>query len=104
MIRADHPDQVVKVGRFPLVVTVVIENTRVTKILMDGGSGINIFYKDAFDMLNVDIRKLHTSQSPFHSIVPRQRVMPLGMIDLSMMFGDVVHYRKETLSFEVVDF
>jgi hypothetical protein len=52
----------------------------------------------------VDIRKLHTSQSPFHGIVPRQRVMPLGTIDLSMMFGDVVHYRKETLSFEVVDF
>ena len=30
--------------------------------------------------------------------------MPLGTIDLSMTFGDVVHYRKETLSFEVVDF
>jgi len=30
--------------------------------------------------------------------------MPLGMIDLSMIFGDTVHYQKETLSFEVVDF
>ena len=30
--------------------------------------------------------------------------MPLGMIDLSVTFGYVVHYRKETLSFEVVDF
>jgi hypothetical protein len=52
---------VVEDGRFPLVVTAVIENTRVMKILMDGGSGINILYKDAFDKLNVDIRKLHTS-------------------------------------------
>jgi hypothetical protein len=30
--------------------------------------------------------------------------MPLGMIDLSVTFGDAIHYRKETLSFEVVDF
>jgi hypothetical protein len=86
------------------VVTVVIENTRVTKILLDGGSGINILYKDAFDKLNVDIRKLHASQSPFHSIVPRRHIMPLSTIDLSVTFGDAVHYRKETLSFEVVDF
>ena len=82
----------------------VIKNTRVTKILMDGGSGINILYKDAFDKLNVDIRKLHASQSPFDSIVHGWCVVPLGIIDLSMTFGDVVHYRKETLSFEVVDF
>ena len=30
--------------------------------------------------------------------------MPLSMITLSVMFGDQVHYRKETLSFEVIDF
>jgi hypothetical protein len=85
-------------------VTVITENTRVTKILMDRGSGINILYKDAFNKLNVDIRKLHASQSPFHGIVPGRRVMPLGTIDLSMTLGDTVHYQKETVSFEVVNF
>jgi hypothetical protein len=30
--------------------------------------------------------------------------MPLGMKDLSVTFGDTVHYRKELLSFKVVDF
>jgi hypothetical protein len=50
---------VVEAGRFPLVVTAVIKKVRVTKILMDGGCGINILYKDAFDKPNVDIRKLH---------------------------------------------
>jgi hypothetical protein len=63
---------VVEAGRFPLVVIAVIENTRVMKILMDGGSGINILYKDAFDKLNMDIRKLHASQPPFHGIIPRR--------------------------------
>jgi hypothetical protein len=59
--QTDHLDQVVEAGRFPLVVTTVIKNTRVTNTLMDGDSGINILYKDAFDKLNVDIRKLHAS-------------------------------------------
>ena len=76
----------------------------VTKILMDGGCGINILYKDAFDKLNVDIRMLQASQSPFHGIILGRRVMPLGMIDLSMTFGDTVHYQKEILFFEVIDF
>jgi hypothetical protein len=71
---------------------------------MDEGSGINILYKDAFGKLGVNIRKLHASQSPFHGIMPGRCVMPLGTIELSMTFGDVVHYRKETLSFKVVDF
>jgi hypothetical protein len=95
---------VVEAGRFLLVVTAVIENTRVMKILMNGGSGINILYKDAFNKLNMDIRKLHASRSPFHGIVLGRRVMPLGTIDLSVTFSDAVHYQKETLSFEVIDF
>ena len=94
----------VEAGQFPLVVTIVIENTRVMKILMDRGSDINTLYKDAFDKLNVGIRKLHASQSPFHGIVPGRCIMPLSTIDLSVTFGDVVHYRKETLSFTIVDF
>jgi hypothetical protein len=30
--------------------------------------------------------------------------MPLGTITLSVTFGDQVHYLKETLYFEVIDF
>ena len=86
------------------MVTAVIENVKVMKILVDEGSGINILYKDAFDKLNMDIRKMHVSQSPFHDIAPRRCIMPLGTIDLFVTFGDAAHYRKETLSFEVVDF
>ena len=30
--------------------------------------------------------------------------MPLGIIDLRVMFGEAANYRQEILSFEVVDF
>jgi hypothetical protein len=40
--QGDHPDCVPSPGRYPLVVDPVIGNTRLTKVLMDGGSSLNI--------------------------------------------------------------
>lgn len=53
------------------MVSAMVENVRMTKILMDGGSDINILYKDVFEKLNIDASKLHASHSPFHGIVLR---------------------------------
>jgi hypothetical protein len=102
--RDDHPDHVIKASRFSLVVSAVVGGINMTKVFMDGGSDINILYKDAFEKLNIETSKLLPLHSPFHGIVPERRVMPLGTITLSVMFGDQVHYCKETLSFEVIDF
>jgi hypothetical protein len=38
----DHPDYIPNPGRYPLVVDPVIGNTRLSKVLMDGGSNLNI--------------------------------------------------------------
>ena len=70
--RDDHPDHVIEAGRFPLVVNVVVGGVKVTKVLMDRGSGINILYKDAFEKLNIETSKMHPPHSPFHGIVPRR--------------------------------
>ena len=65
-----------------------------TKVLIDGESGINILYKDVFEKLNIEASKLCPPHSQFLGIVPRRWVMPLGMITLYVMFGDQVHYHK----------
>jgi hypothetical protein len=67
--RDDHPDHVIEAGRFPLVVNAVVEGVKITKVLMDGGSGINVLYKDAFEKLNIETSKLLSLHSPFHGIV-----------------------------------
>jgi hypothetical protein len=41
---SDHPDRVPSPGKYPLVVDPVIGNVRLTKVLMDGGSSLNIIY------------------------------------------------------------
>jgi hypothetical protein len=68
--RDDHPYHVIKARRFPLVVIIIIGGIKMTKVLMDGGSGTNILYKDAFEKLNIEESKLHPLHSPSHGIVP----------------------------------
>jgi hypothetical protein len=53
--RDNHPDHVIEAGQFPLVVSTVVGGVKMTKVLMDGGSGINILYKGAFEELNIEI-------------------------------------------------
>jgi hypothetical protein len=40
----DHPDHVPNPRVYPLIVDPIIANTRLTKVLMDGGSSLNIIY------------------------------------------------------------
>jgi hypothetical protein len=40
----DHPDYIPNPGIYPLVIDPIIANTCLTKVLMDGGSSLNIIY------------------------------------------------------------
>jgi len=42
--RDDHPDRVIAPGIYPLVVDPIIVNARLSKVLMDGGSSLNMIY------------------------------------------------------------
>ncbi|XP_066391163.1 uncharacterized protein [Miscanthus floridulus] len=50
----DHPDYVLNPGQYPLVVNPIIGNTWLTKVLMDGGSGLNILYANTLELLELD--------------------------------------------------
>ena len=76
----------------------------ITKVLMDGGSGLNIMYAKTLDEMGVDRTNLRPTRAPFHGIVLGKQAMPLGQIDLPITFGDQFNYRTETLTFEVVGF
>jgi hypothetical protein len=52
--RDDHPDHVPSSGVYPLVVDPVIANTCLTKLLIDGGSSLNIIYAQTLDLLGVE--------------------------------------------------
>jgi hypothetical protein len=52
--RDDHPDYVPNPGVYPLIIDPIIANTRLTKILMDEGSSLNIIYTQTLDLLGIE--------------------------------------------------
>jgi hypothetical protein len=102
--QGNHPDFVPSLGKYPLVVDPVIGNARLTKVLMDGGSSLNIIYVETLGLLEIDLSTIRDSAVPFHGIVPGKRVLPLGQLDLPVCFGTPSNFRRETLTFEVVGF
>jgi hypothetical protein len=102
--QGDHPDYVPSPGRYSLVVDPVIGNARLTKVLMDGGSSLNIIYAETLGLLEIDLSTIRAGATPFHGIVPGKRVLPLGQLDFPVCFGTPSNFRRETLTFEVVGF
>jgi hypothetical protein len=51
--RDDHPDYIPNPGVYPLIVDPIIANTHLTKVLMDGGSSLNIIYAQTLDLLGI---------------------------------------------------
>ncbi|XP_066316272.1 uncharacterized protein [Miscanthus floridulus] len=82
----------------------IISTKQLTKILMDGGSGLNLMYAKTLDKMGIDRTCVCPTRAPFHAIMPRKQAMSLGQIDLLITYGDPSNYMMETLTFEVVGF
>jgi hypothetical protein len=93
-------------GRFPLVLKPVVAGSRLKKILIDGGSGINVLFTKTLKKTKLDITHMLTkSTSPFYGIVPGNAAIPLGSVVLPITFGETrENYCTEYVKFEVADF
>ena len=49
----DHPSHIARPGRYLLVINPVVCKKHLTKVLMDGGSGLNILYVDTLDAMRI---------------------------------------------------
>jgi hypothetical protein len=66
--REDHPDHVPRSGSYPLLVAPLFKFKRVHKVLMDGGSGINVLYASTLDDIGIPRSQLRLSTAPFHRV------------------------------------
>ena len=56
--RSDHPNNIPLPGRCPLVVDPIVGTKRLGKVLMDGGSGLNLLYVDTLDAMGIPRARL----------------------------------------------
>jgi hypothetical protein len=62
--REDHPNRIPNPGQYPLVVNPVIGNAWFPKVLMDGGSSLNILYAHTLRLLGIGLDQLRPSTTP----------------------------------------
>jgi hypothetical protein len=91
---------------FPLVLKPVVAGSRLNKVLIDGGSGLNVLFIKTLKKMKLDITHMLTkSTSPFNGIVPGDAAIPLGSVVLPVTFRETKeNYRTEYIKFEVADF
>ena len=58
-------------GKYALVVDPIVDDFKLTKVMMDGGSSLNILYEDTLKRMNLAHIELDYSKVTFHGIVPR---------------------------------
>jgi hypothetical protein len=104
--RADQWTSFSEPGRFPLVLKPVVVGSKLNKVLIDGGSGLNVLFTKTLKKMKLDITHILTkSTSPFYGIIPGNAAIPLGSVVLPVTFWESLdNYRTEYIKFEVADF
>jgi hypothetical protein len=104
--RADQWTSFSEPGWFPHVLKPVVAGSKLNKVLIDGGSGLNIFFTKTLKKMKLDITHMLTkSTSPFYGIVFGNAAIPLGSVALPVTFGETRdNYHTKYVKFEVADF
>jgi hypothetical protein len=75
---SDHPDFMPKPGCYPLIVSPIVKDVKLNRVLVDGGSSLSILFLKTFDQMGLSRSLLCPSRDPFHGIVPGAAVTPGG--------------------------
>ena len=74
--KRDHPPQVPRAGHCPLVLEAQIGGFDMSRVFMDGGSGINLIFTSTLRAMRIPLTCLEASDTMFHGIVPGKGVYP----------------------------
>ena len=69
-----HDEPQLRTARPPaaLVLSPIVDGFRLTKVLMDGGSGLNLIYEETLSKMEIDKNRIEQSSTIFRGIIPRR--------------------------------
>ena len=87
-----------------LVLSPIVDGFRLTKVLMDGSSGLNLIYEKTLNKMEIDSSRIERSNTTFRGIIPSREACCTGKITLDVVFGRPDNYRPEEVTFQVAPF
>ena len=86
------------------MVSPVVSQVRLAKVLIDGGSALDIIFVSTLQGMGYDMASLVPSDQAFYGIILGAGSTPVGRATLPVTFGTRDNYRTEYVNFEVTEF
>ena len=86
----------------PLVIRAVLANKTIHQVLVDNGSSADIIFASAFDRMGIGREKLEPVSTHLRGF-SRDKVLPLGSIQLVLTLGNAPCQATTTVKFRIVD-
>ena len=100
----DHPTSIRHGGFAALVLDPIIDRFHLTRVLMDGGSSLNLLYQDTVRKMGIDPSRIKPTKTTFKGVIPGVEAHCTGSVTLEVVFGSPNNFRSEELIFDIVPF
>jgi hypothetical protein len=87
-----------------LVLGPIIDGYHLTRVLMDGGSSLNLIYEDSVRKMGVNSLRIKPSNTTFKGVIPGVEASCSGTLTLEVVFGSPDNFRSEDLIFNIAPF
>ena len=87
-----------------MVLDPIIDGYRLTRVLMDGGSSLNLIYEDTVRRMGINPSRISQSNTTFEGVIPGVEAYSRGSVILEVTFGSPGNSRSEELLFIIAPF
>ena len=91
-------------GLAALIIDPIINGFHLTKLLMDGGSRLNLHYQDTVRKMGIDPSRINPTTTILKGAIPGVEGHCTGSITLEVIFGSPNNFRSEGLTFDIAPF
>ena len=87
-----------------MVLSPIVDGFRLAKVVMDGGSRLNLIYEETLRKMEIDWNRIERSSTTFRGIIPSREARCTRKITLDVVFGTPDNYRSKEVTFQVAPF
>ena len=87
-----------------MVLDPIINGYHLTRVLMDGDTGLNLIYQDIVRKMGIDPTRISQRNTTFKGVIPGLEARCTGSLVLEVVFGSPDNFRSEELTFDIAPF
>ena len=87
-----------------MVLDPIIDGFHLTRVLMDGGSSLNLLYQDTVRKMGIDPSRIKPTRTTFKGVIPGVEANCTGSITLELVFRSLDNLQSKELIFDIVPF